>query len=255
MYKPYPGQIRHEWSKASVGNPSLAFAAAHTMSLNSNIDPSLTSEPLIKDDQVLSLLTEMGNHREASRFHATNVTSASTSSAAQDQASASAQAANGKRKRAADDDSTPGRARRSLTNPPCDGDENKPIVGSDEWHKMRRDNHKEVERRRRETINEGISELSKIVPGCDKNKSQILAQAVNYIRQLKKNEEEYIQKWTLEKLMTNQAIEEVTAANEKLKTECERAWREADAWKRACESGKPYVPVDGGNGSAGAKIQ
>src|SRR5271154_5227096 len=43
---------------------------------------------------------------------------------------------------------------------------NRPQVGSEEWHKQRRDNHKEVERRRRETINDGISELAKIVPGC-----------------------------------------------------------------------------------------
>lgn len=63
----------------------------------------------------------------------------------------------------------------------------KPQVGSDEWHQLRKDNHKEgeiadpvpcerrlthlpVERRRRETINEGINELAKIVPDCEKNK-------------------------------------------------------------------------------------
>jgi len=49
----------------------------------------------------------------------------------------------------------------------------KPPVGSDEWHRVRRDNHKEVERRRRETINEGITELARIVPGSEKNKGSI----------------------------------------------------------------------------------
>ncbi|KAF9106406.1 basic helix-loop-helix protein [Mortierella sp. AM989] len=58
----------------------------------------------------------------------------------------------------------------------------KPVAGSAEWHKMRRDNHKEVERRRRETINDGINDLSKAVPNCDKNKGSILRQAVKYIQ-------------------------------------------------------------------------
>ncbi|KAK9237714.1 hypothetical protein V1525DRAFT_403145 [Lipomyces kononenkoae] len=110
----------------------------------------------------------------------------------------------------------------------------KPPVGSEEWHRMRRDNHKEVERRRRETINEGITELAKIVPGCEKNKGSILQRAVQYIQQLKENEAANIEKWTLEKLLTEQAIAELSASNEKLKAEVDRAWREADAWKKTC---------------------
>ncbi|KAK9319674.1 hypothetical protein V1517DRAFT_331722 [Lipomyces orientalis] len=112
----------------------------------------------------------------------------------------------------------------------------KPPVGSEEWHRMRRDNHKEVERRRRETINEGITELAKIVPGCEKNKGSILQRAVQYIQQLKENEAANIEKWTLEKLLTEQAIAELSASNEKLKAEVDRAWREADAWKKTCAS-------------------
>ena len=109
---------------------------------------------------------------------------------------------------------------------------NRPQVGSEEWHKQRRDNHKEVERRRRETINDGISELAKIVPGCEKNKGSILARAVQYIQQLKENESHNIEKWTLEKLLTDQAMAELQQTNEKLKLELERAWREAEAWKK-----------------------
>ena len=45
-----------------------------------------------------------------------------------------------------------------------------------------------VERRRRETINEGIKEQAKIVPGCEKNKGSILQRGVEYITQLKNNE-------------------------------------------------------------------
>jgi len=108
----------------------------------------------------------------------------------------------------------------------------RPSIGSEEWHRQRRDNHKEVERRRRETINEGITELSKIVPGCEKNKGSILARAVQYIQQLKENESHNIEKWTLEKLLTDQAMAELQQTNDKLKLELERAWREAEAWKK-----------------------
>ncbi|TQS35725.1 hypothetical protein Golomagni_03847 [Golovinomyces magnicellulatus] len=112
----------------------------------------------------------------------------------------------------------------------------KPAVGSEEWHKVRKDNHKEVERRRRETINEGINELAKIVPGCEKNKGSILQRAVQFITELKENETQNIEKWTLEKLLTEQAIAELSASNDKLKTECDRAWREVETWKKTCQS-------------------
>ncbi|KAG0017887.1 basic helix-loop-helix protein [Podila clonocystis] len=58
----------------------------------------------------------------------------------------------------------------------------KPVAGSEEWHKLRRDNHKEVERRRRETINHGITELATIIACTEKNKGQILKEAVKYIQ-------------------------------------------------------------------------
>ena len=132
----------------------------------------------------------------------------------------------------------------------------KPAVGSDAWHRVRRDNHKEgehpnwilapcpefranipsVERRRRETINEGINELAKIVPGCEKNKGSILQRAVAFITQLKENEAQNIEKWTLEKLLTEQAIAELSGSVDKLKNECDRAWREAETWKKTCQS-------------------
>jgi len=114
---------------------------------------------------------------------------------------------------------------------------NRPPVGSEEWHRLRRDNHKEVERRRRETINDGIAELAKIVPGCEKNKGSILARAVQYIQNLKETETHNIEKWTLEKLLTDQAMAELQQTNEKLKVELERAWREAEAWKKTATQG------------------
>ncbi|KAI1275047.1 hypothetical protein F5Y07DRAFT_185709 [Xylaria sp. FL0933] len=115
-------------------------------------------------------------------------------------------------------------------------------VGSEEWHKQRKDNHKEVERRRRETINEGINELAKIVPGCEKNKGSILQRAVSYILQLKQNEAQNIEKWTLEKLLTEQAIQELSSSNDKLKTECERAYRELTLWKNLAQNAGLELP-------------
>lgn len=112
----------------------------------------------------------------------------------------------------------------------------KPAVGSEEWHKQRKDNHKEVERRRRETINEGINELAKIVPGCEKNKGSILQRAVTFITQLKENEQQNIEKWTLEKLLTEQAITELSQSNDKLKNECDRLYREVETWKKAAQN-------------------
>ena len=88
-----------------------------------------------------------------------------------------------------------------------------------------------MERRRRETINEGINEIAKIVPGCEKNKGSILQRAVSYITQLTDNEAKNIEKWTLEKLLTDQAIQELSASVDKLKGELERAWGEAKRWE------------------------
>jgi hypothetical protein len=118
----------------------------------------------------------------------------------------------------------------------------KPAVGSEEWHKMRKDNHKEVERRRRETINEGINELAKIVPGCEKNKGSILQRAVSFITQLKENETQNIEKWTLEKLLTEQAIAELSQSNDKLKQECDRLYRELETWKQMAQNAGLQLP-------------
>jgi hypothetical protein len=121
--------------------------------------------------------------------------------------------------------------------------EEKPAVGSDEWHKQRRENHKQVERRRRENINEGIAEIAKIVPGCEKNKGSILNRAAVYIRQLKETEAATLEKWTLEKLLTDQAISELNRQVEVFKAELERVKLENNYLKRELES------VTGGDNS------
>lgn len=108
-------------------------------------------------------------------------------------------------------------------------------VGSDEWQALRRNNHKEVERRRRETINEGINELGKIVPGAERNKGSILQSAVMYITDLKERQADMEQKNNLEKMMFEQAIAEMSASGDKLKAENRRLEEEVERWKRRAE--------------------
>lgn len=97
-------------------------------------------------------------------------------------------------------------------------------MGSDEWSRQRKDNHKEVERRRRGNINEGINELGRIVPNGsgEKAKGAILSRAVQYIHHLKENEARNIEKWTLEKLLMDQAMGDLQAQLEEVK----RMWDE-----------------------------
>ena len=116
-------------------------------------------------------------------------------------------------------------------------------MGSDEWTRQRKDNHvrlslsprpvnlpsdaapqKEVERRRRGNINEGINELGRIVPNGsgEKAKGAILSRAVQYIHHLKENEARNIEKWTLEKLLMDQAMGDLQAQLEEMR----RMWEE-----------------------------
>ena len=66
-----------------------------------------------------------------------------------------------------------------------------------------------VERRRRETINEGINELAKIVPGSEKNKGSILQGAVTYINELRAKESLVEEKKAMEKSVMDQALQDL----------------------------------------------
>lgn len=78
---------------------------------------------------------------------------------------------------------------------------------------------KEVERRRRENINEGIEELGRIVPNGsgEKSKGATLSRAVQYIHHLQENEARNIEKWTLEKLLMDQALGDTQAQLEEIR--------------------------------------
>ncbi|KAF8713336.1 helix loop helix domain, partial [Rhizoctonia solani] len=92
-----------------------------------------------------------------------------------------------------------------------------------DWQRKRKDNHKEVERRRRSNINEGINELARIVPnvGAEKAKGAILSRSVQYIHDLKENEARNIEKWTLEKLLMDQAMGDLQAQLDEMRQRLE----------------------------------
>ncbi|KIK98435.1 hypothetical protein PAXRUDRAFT_134179 [Paxillus rubicundulus Ve08.2h10] len=107
-------------------------------------------------------------------------------------------------------------------------------MGTDEWARQRKDNHKEVERRRRGNINEGITELGRIVPNSsgEKAKGAILARAVQYIHHLKENEARNIEKWTLEKLLMDQAMGDLQGQLEEMRG----SWEEERMARQRAES-------------------
>lgn len=66
----------------------------------------------------------------------------------------------------------------------------------------------------------------------DKAKGAILSRAVTYIRQLKENEARNIEKWTLEKLLMDQAMGELQATID----ETRRRWDEERAKVQTLEA-------------------
>ncbi|KAH7928043.1 hypothetical protein BV22DRAFT_1059902 [Leucogyrophana mollusca] len=123
-------------------------------------------------------------------------------------------------------------------------------MGTDEWSRQRKDNHKEVERRRRGNINEGINELGRIVPNSsgEKAKGAILSRAVQYIHHLKENEARNIEKWTLEKLLMDQAMGDLQAQLEEMR----RLWEEERISRQRAESELDVLRgVSQGPGKAG----
>ncbi|KAI3604243.1 putative cbf1-centromere binding factor 1 [Moniliophthora roreri] len=154
-----------------------------------------------------------------------------------------------------DDDGSDSKEKDSPTTTPAPAAtgrrRNNPQMGSDEWTRQRKDNHKEVERRRRSNINEGINELGRIVPNGsgEKSKGAILSRAVQYIHHLKENEARNIEKWTLEKLLMDQAMGDLQAQLEEVRNMWteernlrQRAEAELEQFKSGA-SGPPPAPA------------
>lgn len=113
-----------------------------------------------------------------------------------------------------------------------------------------------MERRRRGNINEGINELGRIVPNGsgEKAKGAILNRAVQYIHHLKENEARNIEKWTLEKLLMDQAMGDLQAQLEEMR----RLWEEERQTRQRLEAevhllkGLP-APVEGSGDAEASK--
>ncbi|CAI6593470.1 BFH_HP2_G0029910.mRNA.1.CDS.1 [Saccharomyces cerevisiae] len=106
------------------------------------------------------------------------------------------------------------------------------LATTDEWKKQRKDSHKEVERRRRENINTAINVLSDLLPVRESSKAAILARAAEYIQKLKETDEANIEKWTLQKLLSEQNASQLASTNEKLQEELGNAYKEIEYMKR-----------------------
>lgn len=91
-----------------------------------------------------------------------------------------------------------------------------------------------VERRRRETINEGINQIAQLVPNCDKNKGAILQRAIEYISQLHEEKKQMNTRWEHTNLTTQQALAEINTQNAKWKAEANRRGDIALKWIQRC---------------------
>ncbi|SCV00164.1 LAMI_0G03290g1_1 [Lachancea mirantina] len=117
-----------------------------------------------------------------------------------------------------------------------------PVTGSAEWRQQRKDSHKEVERRRRENINTAIVRLSDLLPVKESSKATVLARAAEYIQKLRDTENANIEKWTLQKLLSEQQVSTLTKANETMQLELGNAFKQIDILKRQLKNAG--VPLD-----------
>ncbi|KAI9141679.1 hypothetical protein BKA69DRAFT_372137 [Paraphysoderma sedebokerense] len=73
--------------------------------------------------------------------------------------------------------------------------------------RQRRESRKMGEKRRRDYIQAGMTELSKLVPECtNKSQGEVLQKSINFINQLKQSESQNIDRWTLEKMLADRML-------------------------------------------------
>lgn len=106
-----------------------------------------------------------------------------------------------------------------------------PSTGTPEWKQQRKDSHKEVERRRRENINTAIGRVAELLPVKESSKAAILSRAAEYIQKLKETENANIEKWTLQKLLSEQQVSQLTSTNEKLEEELCKTFKQIEMLK------------------------
>ena len=100
-----------------------------------------------------------------------------------------------------------------------------------------------VERRRREVINEGIENIAKLVPNCEKNKGAVLQRTCQYVIELQNKE----QTQKNERATFEIALKELTTRAERFKQAAEAAWEESNKWQQRCrDAGLQFDDYDEG---------
>ena len=89
------------------------------------------------------------------------------------------------------------------------------------------------------------------MPGCGKNKGEILSRAVSYITQLKTNEQGNIEKWTMEKVVTDQAIAALSTRIDEQRIELEQKRLEIGRYRRILQNAGMPFPDSGGGDDGG----
>ena len=119
-----------------------------------------------------------------------------------------------------------------------------------------RDDRKEVERRRRENIADGIKQLEQLLPdGGDgkESKASVVARAAQYIKALEEEDAINMEKWALEKLLMDRATEDLRTRVVAMKClwEVERRERErAEAESAALRSSRNHTAATTSEGTA-----
>ncbi|KAL3232116.1 Centromere-binding protein 1 [Nakaseomyces bracarensis] len=95
-----------------------------------------------------------------------------------------------------------------------------------DWRKIRKESHKEVERRRRETINLAIDNLRKLLPKPEYSKAGILTSAAALIKKLKESESNHMNKWAISRIVAEQTKTSSEKAQEKMSEALDQSYKE-----------------------------
>lgn len=87
----------------------------------------------------------------------------------------------------------------------------------DQGENNRRNQHKEVERKRRQDIHEKIMKLGEMVPGYEKAKGEVLQRVINYIEQLRAREQHQLEQGVIDRIKLQDEIQRLKSEIAKLK--------------------------------------
>lgn len=80
----------------------------------------------------------------------------------------------------------------------------------------RRENHRLIEKRRRETINNGINELAEVLPDHSKKRSTVILKSIEYINELKQLNSTISEERDLLKARNQELVNELAEKNKRI---------------------------------------